>query len=257
MARNFNGGYGWRPDKPDVRDEYASFARPKVLRRLTLPSTVDLRPFCPPVYDQGQIGSCTANAIGAAIEFDQRKQKLREFVPSRLFIYYNERVIEGTVASDAGAEIRDGIKSVNELGTPSEKLWKYVETKFATKPTKAAYTNAAKHPAVSYERVCQSVTDMRTVLAQGYPIVFGFTVYNSFESDVVATTGTVAMPTPSDATVGGHAVLMVGYNHDDSTFLIRNSWGESWGMGGYFTLPYDYVSNSDLAHDFWTIRSVK
>ena len=127
--------YGWTPDLPDQRDFL--YAAPTPYQQ-NLPSSVDLSKKCPPVYDQGQLGSCTANAIAAAIEFDQKKR----FVPSRLFIYYNERVIEGTVASDSGAQIRDGIKSVATQGVPPETDWPYKIAAFDQKPPAKAYSDA-------------------------------------------------------------------------------------------------------------------
>src|SRR6266481_5515975 len=151
--------YGWIPDIPDQRD-YLYAAPPAFLR--ALPPRVDLRRQCPPVYDQGQLGSCTANAIGGAIEFDQLKQGLPQiFVPSRLFIYYNERVLEGTTSSDSGATIRDGIKTVANQGACPEPMWPYVISKFRSRPTTTCYTDAAKHTAVTYQRLVQSVSQMQ------------------------------------------------------------------------------------------------
>src|SRR5271154_1514724 len=128
--------YGWLPDLPDQRDHL--YAAPVEITAI-LPASVDLRSNCPPVYDQGQLGSCTANAIAAAIEFDRKKQRLTDFVPSRLFLYYNERVMEGTVSSDSGAQIRDGIKSVSKIGAPREADWPYDIAKFTDKPPTKAY----------------------------------------------------------------------------------------------------------------------
>src|SRR5438034_1855762 len=136
----------------------------------------------PPVYDQGQLGSCTANSIGAILEFNELKQGETDAAPpSRLFIYYNERAMEGTISQDSGAEIRDGIKSVAQLGAPPETSWPYVITKFARKPPAKAYRDARKHQAIRYARVVQSEMGIQNVLAAGYPISFGFTVYESFE----------------------------------------------------------------------------
>ncbi len=222
-----------------------------------LPDEVDLRKECPPIYDQGQLGSCTANAIGGAIEFDQMKENLPQvFVPSRLFIYYNERAIEDSIDSDSGAMIRDGIKSVAKQGACPEPMWPYLIAKFRTRPSGKCYTEAAKHTAVSYQRVIQSLSQMQGCLASGYPFVFGFTVYESFESSSVARTGHAPMPGTRERVLGGHAVCAVGYEESNRRFICRNSWGTSWGMRGYFTLPYDYLTNSDLAADFWTIRVV-
>jgi len=247
--------YGWIPDIPDQRD-FLYAAPPAFLR--ALPPKVDLRAKCPRVYDQGQLGSCTANAVGGAIEFDQMKEQLPQiFIPSRLFIYYNERVIEGTVDSDSGAMLRDGIKTVAKQGACPEPMWPYLINKFKTKPSAACYTEAAKHTAVSYQRLVQSLSQMQGCLASGYPFVFGFTVYESFETDVVARTGHAPMPESGEVVLGGHAVCAVGYNMARRWFLCRNSWGLKWGMKGYFTIPFAYLTDSDLSADFWTIRVVQ
>jgi C1A family cysteine protease len=247
-------GYGWIPDIPDQRDFL--YAAPMAFLR-ALPESMDLRSQCPPIYDQGQLGSCTANAIGGAIEFDQMKENLQQvFAPSRLFIYYNERIMEGSVSSDSGAMIRDGIKSVAKQGACPEPMWPYVIAKFAAKPPANCYAEAAKHTAASYQRLIQSLSQMQGCLASGYPFVFGFTVYESFESSTVARTGHAPTPGTSERVLGGHAVCAVGYDDSKRWFICRNSWGINWGMSGYFTLPYDYLVNADLAADFWTIRVV-
>jgi C1A family cysteine protease len=208
------------------------------------------------VYDQGQLGSCTANAIAGAIEFDQRKQRRTEFIPSRLFIYYNERVIEGTVSQDSGAQIRDGIKSVATIGAPPETDWPYAIGVFAKKPPQKAYSDAKSDVVSSYSRVTQDLMQMRGCLATGFPFVFGFTVYESFESEAVAQTGMVPMPGSTEAVKGGHAVVSVGYDDTRRLFYVRNSWGSSWGDNGYCYMPYEYLLSAHLANDFWTIRTV-
>jgi C1A family cysteine protease len=246
-------GYGWTPDIPDGRDlMYA--APPEVVTQL--PPKVDLRDECPAVYDQGQLGSCTANSIAGALEFDQIKQKEQPFTPSRLFIYYNERAIEGTISSDSGAQIRDGVKSVNQQGAPPETDWEYDISKFADKPPQKAYDDAKKHEAILYQRLTPTLPQLKGCLAAGYPFVFGFVVYESFESQEVASTGEGQLPKTGEKQLGGHAVLAVGYDDDQQRFIIRNSWGSGWGMGGYFTLPYPYLLQGTLSSDFWTIRSV-
>jgi C1A family cysteine protease len=247
--------YGWVPDIPDQRDHL--YAAP-VTALKKLPPKVDLRPQCPKViYDQGQLGSCTGNAIACAIQFERLKQKLKpDFVPSRLFIYYNERAMEGTIASDSGAQIRDGIKSVAQLGDCPESEWPYAIAKFATKPTAACYRDALKYKAVLYQRVAQTVNQMKGCLASGYPFVFGFSVYESFENPQVAKTGIAPMPASNEKQMGGHAVIAVGYDDAQQRFIARNSWGSGWGMKGYFTLPYAYLAGENLASDFWTIRLV-
>jgi len=246
--------YGWVPDLPDHRDFL--YAAPTQFQQ-NFPEKVDLTNQCPPVYDQGQLGSCTANAIAGAIEFDQIKQKLSEFTPSRLFIYYNERDMEGTVNSDSGAQIRDGIKSVGNLGACPEKEWPYDITKFSQKPPNNCYSDASQHVVKLYQRLVQELGTMKGCLASGYPFVFGFTVYESFESQTVAQTGIVPMPKTSEAVLGGHAVLCVGYDDTSEQFIVRNSWGDGWALKGYFRMPYAYMTARRLASDFWTIRTVE
>jgi C1A family cysteine protease len=246
--------YGWQPDLPDQRD--FAYAAPRAVTK-ALPSKIDLRKNCPPVYDQGQLGSCTANAISGAFEFELMKQKSVAFMPSRLFIYYNERVIENTVKTDSGAQIRDGIKTVNQQGVCPETMWPYNIAKFAATPPAPCFKDALTHKTVNYMSVARVLTQMQGCLADGYPFVIGFTVYESFESPQVAKTGKLNMPAANEQVVGGHAVLVVGYDNTAKRFIVRNSWGDGWGLKGYFTMPYDYLLNANLSDDFWTIRLVE
>jgi C1A family cysteine protease len=205
------------------------------------------------VEDQGALGSCTGNALAGALEFLERKDKISFVDFSRLFIYYNERVIEHTTRSDSGAMIRDGIKTLAKQGVCPEKTWPYVESKLSTKPSAGAYREALTHKITSYRRVL-TLDEMRACLAEGFPFVFGFTVYESFESQQVARTGVVPMPKSRERVVGGHAVLAVGYNDAKKRFIVRNSWGTDWGIMGYFTMPYAYLADRNLSDDFWVIR---
>lgn len=246
--------YGWRPDTPDQRDKL--FA-PKAIK---MPPVVDLHSRCPAVYDQGNLGSCTANALCNAFRFALQKEAplgAPEFEPSRLFLYYRERVLEGTVGSDAGAEIRDGAKVLRNIGVCSEGLWPYDPASFAKAPPPAGLVEAKRHESIDYRRVDLTYASMRACLAEGYPFVVGITVYESFESAAVAKSGKVPMPRKKEASVGGHAVLVVGYSDKTRRWLLQNSWGEDWGVGGFFSLPYAYLVNEDLAADAWTIRSVE
>jgi C1A family cysteine protease len=249
-SKLIRSGYGWMPDVPDQRDYLLS----TVLRiPAKLPRKVDLRPFCSKIEDQGQLGSCTANALAGALEFLEKKDNVAFEDFSRLFIYYNERAIEHSIQSDSGAMIRDGIKTLAKKGVCSETKWPYLVSKFRIKPTPSCYKDAMNHQITSYRRII-TLDEMRACLAEGFPFVFGFTVYESFESQAVAKTGVVNMPKKDEQTMGGHAVLAVGYDDAKERFMVRNSWGEGWGMKGYFTMPYKYVADRNLSDDFWTIR---
>lgn len=246
--------YGWLPDLPDQRD-LSYLASGAVIGKL--PKKVDLRNVCPPVYDQGKLGSCTANAIGGAFQYELIKQKAQSFMPSRLFIYYNERVIENTVNNDNGAMIRDGIKTVNKQGVCPEEMWPYNISEFAQKPQSGCYKEALKHQVLSYHRVLRDINQMKGCLSEGSPFVFGFSVYESFESPQVAQTGIVNLPLKTEALLGGHAVAAVGYDDDQKRFIVRNSWGDKWGQKGYFTMPFEYLLNEKLSSDFWMILMVE
>jgi C1A family cysteine protease len=247
--------YGWRRDAPDPRDRRFNLMRHDVMAT-SIPPSIDLRAECPPVYDQGELGSCTANAVAGALEFDLMRQKLLSFTPSRLFIYYNERSIENTTNEDAGASTRDSIKSVVQWGAPDETEWPYDVSKFTNQPPDPIYAAAGKNLALTYEAVDQDITSLKGCLAAGFPFVFGFTVYESFEGEATAKTGIVSMPRFFEREVGGHAVMAVGYDDVTSHFIVRNSWGPDWGDHGYFYFPYAYMTGR-LASDFWTIRTVE
>ena len=218
----------------------------------SLPSSVDLRSKFPPVYDQGQLGSCTANALCAAFAYDAPG-----FVGSRLFLYYNERLIEGTTKYDAGAYLHDGIHALETYGVCTEALWPYNINKYATKPTTGCYTAALSDKVLTAQNIQPTLTAMKTALANGFPFVFGFTVYSSFESANATRTGIIPMPGAHEQILGGHAVVAVGYDDAHQWFIFRNSWGSGWGAGGYGFIPYAYISNASLTSDLWYITSVK
>ena len=248
-----NPKYGWIPDLPDQRDiPYISF----VMVRPQFPSTVDLRSECTPVEDQGKLGSCTACALVGNLEFLKVRSLKTVMNFSRLFLYYNERTIRHQQKSDSGASLRDGIKMLVKIGDCVELLWPYTVRKFAVKPPKKAYDDALSYQITRYYRL-HSLEDMKHTLGLGYPFVFGFAVYESFESKHVAKTGIVPMPKSDERVVGGHAVCAVGYDDTKRCFIVRNSWGSRWGDHGYFYMPYLYVTNTSLASNFWTIRDME
>ncbi len=245
--------FGWKRDLPDYRDIAYRVTMP-----VELPELIDLRPMCPPIYDQGDLGSCTANALGAAYQFEEMKLGKENFVPSRLFIYYNERVQEGTVNQDSGAMIRTGIKTMTADGVCPESMWEYIPKKFRTKPTDECFIKAGDNQILEYLRITpHTVYEVKHCLADGFPVAFGFMVYDSFMSPEVARTGIAPIPNPRENANGGHAVLAVGYDDSKKCFIVRNSWGTKWGMDGYFYMPYWYIETLNVAADFWTIRLVE
>jgi len=239
--------YGWIPDVPDQRDYLYSAIRP-VIR---LPDKVDLRKGCSKVERQGKLGSCTAQALAGNLEFLDKKLDGKYTDTSRLFIYYNERVLIDTVDYDSGASLRDGIKTLKNDGVCSEESWPYMIEKFDQKPPNKCYIEAKKHCIQSYHRI-NNLQEMLVCLAEGFPFVFGFTVYESFDAARVRKTGVVHMPKKGEKTIGGHAVLAVGYDRVKKQFLVRNSWGKEWGRDGYCTMPFKYLET--LGGDFWTVR---
>lgn len=245
--------FGWRPDKPDWRDHNYSLVM-RLEFPATLPSKVDLSKTMDVCDDQGELGSCTAHGITALLEYQRAKQKLPKIQTSRLFVYYNERAIENTINEDAGAEIRDGIKSVGSTGYCDESLWPYDIDKFKDKPPQACYDQAQKMKAIRYFRLT-SGSQMKGCLAAGYPFVFGSMLYQSFYD--AEKTGVVPMPGAHDSDLGGHCMSCFGYDDSKQAFLVRNSWGPNWGpLKGYCWIPYAYLQNTNLSDDFWTIRSV-
>jgi C1A family cysteine protease len=236
--------YTWKPDLPDHRDHL--YALTRVAQ--PLPDHVDLQPQCPPVVDQGQLGSCTANALAGAMGFLHRG-----LMGSRLFIYYNERAIEGTIKQDAGAQIRDGVKTLSKQGVCPESEWPYDIRKFTRKPTVRAFKDALHHTISEYQRLT-TLDAMLHCLASGLPFVFGFTVYDAFESQEVASTGVLNLPQPGEKVLGGHAVMAIGYDLSAQRLKVRNSWGADWGQQGHFTMPFEYVQNRGLSDDFWTLK---
>jgi len=271
--RSFNDFYfGWIPDLPTLKAQV--FATPFSTAE-SLPGNVDLRPSMPPVYDQGEIGSCTSNALAACIQFLRKKSgQAPDFVPSRLFIYYNGRVMENTIGSDAGLSIRDGISVVENNGVCSESDWPYDAKKaddkgaFAkqgnravVKPPKKIYDGAFTHRTIVAVPIPQRLDELRACLAAGFPFSFGFTVYSSFFDPNMRPRTNIPVPTPQELPQSGHAVVAVGYDDTNRTFICRNSWNTKNAQGevqdkGHFYMPYAYTTDSDLAADFWTIRSV-
>lgn len=247
-----NRSYKLKPDKQDMRDKiYYAYT---IKNPSQLPSSVDLRKDLSPIVDQGNLGSCTANAIASGLGEYLQKISGIQFTPlSRLDLYWWERYIEGTVDQDSGAEIRDGMKIFNQLGIAPETDYPYNITTFTTEPSPKAIIDGTIFKISSYHRI-QNLDYLKISLAEGLPVVTGILIYESFESDDVAKTGIVPMPDPKNEKVlGGHAVLAVGYDDSKQIVIMRNSWGVNWGDKGYFYLPYTYFTDSQgYVTDMWT-----
>lgn len=261
--------YGWRPDPPDHRD-LLWHEHHTTIGRQRLPATVDLGPQMPPIWNQGHLGSCTGHGIARLLVYEALGQG--EQLPglsndnagfSRLFIYYNERAIEGTISQDTGGQIRDGIKVVAVLGAPPETDWPYSDQNpgpFQERPPAQAYADAARHKAIVYHRMLPGGGRMCSALAQAQPIVFGFAVPQFFEDGSWdPASQMLPLPGPGDGFIGGHCVVLSGYDWTCErfpvpAFQVDNSWGTGFGMGGRFWMDARYFSG--LAQDLWTITRV-
>jgi C1A family cysteine protease len=243
--------YGWIRDLPDQRDY--TYLLPQ--QPFFLAPYYNMKDKMPPVYNQGKLGSCTAQAIAGALHYEWiQHKKPNPFIPSKLYIYYNERYLEGSINQDRGAMIRTGMKAINNWGFCKETLCPYIISKFAVRPTDEAYSDGGTRRVFQYARAQQDRNFLQTTLSGDQPVVFGFSVYESFNR--VGSSGIVPMPAMSERQLGGHAVLLVGYDNSRQLYCFRNSYGSGWGDRGYGYLPFAYVENSNLAHDFWVVKSV-
>jgi len=244
--------YGCRRDTRDARD--ITF-KPRAIR---MPPEVDLRPYLAPVMNQGPIGSCTGHGVTGAFRFLRIKSGKADIPLSRLQNYFDAREMEDSIEADAGAEIRDNIKAAARLGIAREELWPYDITKFADRPPPHVYDNAQNYQAIEFQRVPVSVIGLKQVLADGFPVVIGVSLFDSFESREVEHGGVVPMPDLGVETlVGGHCMLVVGFGQRDGYFTVRNSWGDDWGDGGNCYMPYQYLGSIDYGSDYWVIREAE
>ena len=248
--------YGARRDRPDRRDFKVRFQHEEI----PTDETVDLCEYVDHVYNQGHLESCTANAVCAAYMIDLQKQKLNNFDPSRLFLYYNTRKAEGTQGKNDGASLRDTVKALKNQGVCPETKWPYVVSKFAIKPSEQCYQEAKGNIVSKYERIenPHDKDQLRACLKAGFPFVLGFKVFPSFDNEAKLC-GKMKMPTDEErkGKYEGHAVVAVGYDDKKKTVKVLNSWGPHWGDDGYFYMPYDFITDHTLCLDFWKIEFVQ
>lgn len=244
--------YGRVPDKPDKRDLYYQAVRATG----TLPRSVDLRENCSEIRDQGRLGSCCAFACCGLLEHYANVNRGKVKIFSPMFVYYILRQAQGTVRQDSGGTIRGVLKAVAKKGACKESLWTYPKNalaqygKFLLKPNDSAYSNAQKHKILTYSRL-RTLDEVRGCLADGFPVVCGIDVYESFESDIANNTGEIPLPEKGEELLGGHAIGIFGYR-EDGCFICRNSWGKSWGDAGYFYLKPEFLQ--EYGSDFWTVK---
>ncbi len=222
-----------------------------------LPPAVDLRPWYPPIMDQGDLGTCVENGGTGALRWHIRKMAGKSDDPlSRLYAYFRVRELEGTIDEDAGGEIRNFIKIVKKFGIPHEVDWPYDVAKFKQSPPSGLEDRTQLFGSLQYERVPVTAHDLKAALAGGFPVVIGITLFDSFESDAVEKTGLVPMPEPNEEEVGGHCMCAVGYGQKPGTFTVANSWSWDWGDKGFCFIPEAYLGSSKYGSDYWVIKNV-
>ena len=253
-----NRSFGWIPDLPDRRDNMYSLTSDALAASgVTAPDASDLRSGMPRIWDQGPLGSCCGWAGVTAHWYRQNVQEQVPYEPSALYVYFNARNLAGYAKYDVGSTIRDTMKALGRWGACAESTWPYVPSRFRNTPSKASYREGAQHQSKIYRRVERSVDAMRLCLSDNRPVVFGFSVYESFMSADVEANGYVPMPQRTEKLLGGHAVVKCGYMDAEERFICRNQWGADWGEGGYFYLPYAFITDPNLSGDFWTLDSVE
>lgn len=258
MPKPISPVYGWKPQPKDNRDYKVSFQRPST----GTPPSANLRgPFMPEIWDQGNLGSCTAHGIGRIYQYAVRKAGLPDLKPSRLFLYYNERRLENTISFDDGAIIRDGIKTMNKYGygIVDESMWPYDIEKFAHTPPQSVYDAAKANTIRDYATLDGLPLEaLKICIARGYPFTFGFDVYQNFEDYQKGQV--LLLPSENEESLGGHCVVAAAYDDnriaqdgEKGAFGCPNSWGEDWGEDGWFWMSYKYMM-SKLVSDKWMMR---
>ena len=240
----------WKPSPFDSRDY-------KFSERFTLPPTLpdkaDVNSLIPEVWDQQSYGSCVFHGTGMNVLYVSREQN-REIDPSRLFLYYVTRELEGTLNEDSGAYVRDAFKMLSKVGVCKESTWPYSKDMFM-KPSDIAYKEATQTLGVQYHKLNNtSLSELQSCIALGKPFVMGFTVYNSFMYGNWK--DTMPLPKKGEQILGGHCVIAVSYDNSRQAFRMKNSWSKNWKDGGYFWMPYSFITNPNECDDFWVLEKV-
>ncbi len=246
-----------KKDAKDSRDLHLKNTLSKAIDPKSLPSSIDLRPQFGDILDQGTLGSCVSHSVAYQLRYLLRKMTgtFRNF--SRLFIYYNGRVVSKyPLDRDTGLAMRDGFRSVAGYGAADEGLWPYATTKFTVRAPDSVYAAGADKKSIMYYAVSQDLSEMKKCLKDGFPISFGLTLFESFMSAQVAATGKVPVPNQaSEKRVGGHAMCICGYLDSIQCFIVANQWNRGWGDKGYGYLPYSLLLDRKLCGDLWTARA--
>ena len=259
MAEKYS--FGWSRSPQDRRDRFVYASPP----RGAYPASFALPIQRVPNLDQGSLGSCGPNTAVEAMLFDDVAQGLPQTQDSRLFVYWCSRYLMGTTNQDSGVQNRAILKALNQFGCPLEPSWPYDVSKYRLKPSQTAFDEASRNKIVDYAKVTQSLTQMKGILygtdgTDGRPFIFGFEVFQQILSDEAALTGKVVMPSPNENPIGGHDVLLYGWDDAAGVFLFRNHWkrsdGEWWGKQGNGSIPFGYATDPRYADDFWAITKV-
>lgn len=235
--------YVCKPDDKDDRDYlYESYVKEGTFKASVPRTSVDIRKeySVPAILDQGNLGACVSNEVSNALRYCLLKYKNFDFQPSRLFIYYFARLLDGApLTEDTGTSVRAGLKAVARYGAPSESWEPYVLTRFADQPSKMAMSAGRQHiKSFKYLKVSQNLDEIKRVIADGFPVICGVQVYSSFESDRAIKSGNIPMPDIETETLqGGHCVALYGYDDEKKIFIMMNSWGTQVGQQGWFTIP--------------------
>jgi C1A family cysteine protease len=258
-------------DKIDNRDFIYKITRKRIPKSINLAAGLSS-----PIL-QGSLNSCTACAFCSIIEYNIKEKKdpingsgtiSPSYLPSQLFLYYNERAEEGNIDKNAPVEIRDGIKAAVKYGVCNFEMWPYVIDNYAIKPPDIAFQTAKSCRALQYKSLKIDIGTLKDCLANGNPFVFGFALPKSFskypDPGGCSETGMMVMPDENEERMGGHAVAAFGYDDELKCFYVRNSWSEYWGKKGYFYMPYDFVTGSYNKNgekqantfSFWTISEM-